>query len=183
LEGCDRADSFVTNPHKWLMVPMDCSVFYTRRPAVLREAFSLVPEYLRSTDDPRAVNLMDYGVPLGRRFRALKLWFVLRSFGREGLAAAIRSHCEMARDLAKEIDADPRFERMAPVRFSVVNFRYRGTDDENRAILERVNASGEVFVSSTVLNGLFILHVAVGNRATKPEHVRRAWDLVRAAVG
>ena len=181
--GCEHADSLVTNPHKWLLIPMDCSVFYTRRPEVLREAFSLIPEYLRTADDPRAVNLMDYGVPLGRRFRALKLWFVLRAYGREGLAETIRSHAAMARELAGTIGADGRFELMAPVPFSVVNFRYKGTDEENKAILERVNASGEVFISSTVLNGRFTLHVAVGNRGTTPEHVRRAWELVREAAG
>ena len=183
FEGCEHADSFVTNPHKWLLTPMDCSVFFTRRPDVLRQAFSLIPEYLRSDGDPRAVNLMDYGVPLGRRFRALKLWFVLRAYGREGIAEMIRSQAEMARDLAREIDADVRFERMAPVPFSVVNFRYRGTDQENQAILERVNASGEVFISSTVLNGKFTLHIAIGNQGTTREHVRRAWELVRAAPG
>jgi aromatic-L-amino-acid decarboxylase len=182
LAGCEHADSFVTNPHKWLMTPVDCSVFYTARPEVLREAFSLIPEYLRTNDDSRAVNLMDYGVPLGRRFRALKLWFVMRSFGREGLANVIRAHVRLAQELARKIDADERFERVAPVNFSVVNFRYKGSDDENRAILDRVNASGEVFLSGTVLNGRFTIHLAVGNRATQERHVKRAWELVTAAV-
>jgi aromatic-L-amino-acid decarboxylase len=179
FEGCERADSFVTNPHKWLLTPMDCSVFYTRRPDVLRRAFSLVPEYLQSSADPRAVNLMDYGVPLGRRFRALKLWFVLRSFGREGLVDVIRAHVRMAQDIAAAVDADPCFERMAPCPFSVVNFRYRGSDEQNRRILDAVNATGDVFLSSTVLRGKFTLHLAIGNHATRPEHVARAWDLVR----
>ncbi len=182
LEGCEHADSFVTNPHKWLMTPMDCSVFYTARPGVLREAFSLVPEYLRTSDSSRAVNLMDYGVPLGRRFRALKLWFVMRSFGREGLANVIRKHVRMAQDLGRKIDSDTRFERVAPVNFSVVNFRYKGTDDENRIILERVNTSGEVFLSGTVLNGRFAIHLAVGNWATEERHVNRAWELITSAV-
>src|SRR5438067_3259964 len=132
--GCERADSFVTNPHKWLLTPMDCSIFYTRRPDVLRRAFSLVPEYLRTADNPRAVNLMDYGVPLGRRFRALKLWFVLRSYGREGLADVIRGHVRMAQEFAAWVDADPSFERTAPSPFSVVNFRHKGSDDRNRQI-------------------------------------------------
>jgi aromatic-L-amino-acid decarboxylase len=180
--GCERADSFVTNPHKWLMIPMDCSVFYTRRPEVLRAAFSLIPEYLRTNDDSRAVNLMDYGVPLGRRFRALKLWFVMRAYGREGLAAMVRDQARMARDLAQEIEADGRFEVVAPVNFSVVNFRYNGTDDENRAILDGVNATGQAFLSSTVLNGRFVLHIAVGNRLTTAAHVHRAWDLVRRSL-
>jgi len=182
LAGCERADSLVTNPHKWLLTPMDCSVFYTRRPDVLSRAFSLVPEYLRTEQDPLAVNLMDYGVPLGRRFRALKLWFILRSYGREGLAAIIREHVRLAREFAREVEADPRFELAAPAPFSVVNFRYKGTDDDNRRILDRVNAAGEVFISSTVLNGRFTLHLAIGNYATTKAHVERAWELLREAA-
>ena len=181
--GCERADSLVMNPHKWLMTPMDCSVFYTAKPEILRRAFSLIPEYLQTAQDPRAVNLMDYGVPLGRRFRALKLWFILRSFGREGLAAKIREHVRLAHEVAGWVDADERFERVAPVPFSVVNFRYRGSDDKNRAILEQVNAAGEVFLSGTVLNGKFTLRLAVGNRATTGAHVARAWQLVTEAAG
>jgi aromatic-L-amino-acid decarboxylase len=179
LAGCERADSFVTNPHKWMLTPMDCSVFYTRRPEVLRRAFSLVPEYLQTAQDPRAVNLMDYGVPLGRRFRALKLWFILRSYGREGLAETIRGHVAMAQAFARMVDEDPCFDRTAPAPFSVVNFRYKGSDDENRRILDRVNATGEVFLSGTVLRGRFSMHLAVGNYQTRPEHVARAWELVR----
>jgi len=182
MEGCERADSLVTNPHKWMMTPVDCSVFYTRHPDVLRRAFSLIPEYLVTKDDPRAVNLMDYGVPLGRRFRALKLWFVMRSFGREGLAAIIREHVRLARELACKIDADPRFERTAPAPFSVVCFRYKGSDDENRRIQDRVNAAGDVFLSGTVLNGRFTLRLAIGNRLTAESHVDRAWELIRAEV-
>jgi aromatic-L-amino-acid decarboxylase len=181
FEGCGRADSFVTNPHKWLATPIDCSVFYTARPDVLRRAFSLIPEYLQTHEDPRAVNLMDYGVPLGRRFRALKLWFIMRSFGREGLAEMVRSHVRMAQDLAREIAAEPRFEITAPHPFSVVCFRYRGTDDENRQLLERVNATGEVFLSGTVLKGRFTLRLAVGNYNTTAKHIARAWELVGQA--
>jgi aromatic-L-amino-acid decarboxylase len=181
FEGCDRADSFVTNPHKWLATPIDCSVFYTARPDVLRRAFSLIPEYLQTQEDPRAINLMDYGVPLGRRFRALKLWFIMRSFGREGLAEMVRSHVRMAQDLAREIAADPRFEITAPHPFSVVCFRYRGTDDENRQILERVNTTGEVFLSGTVLKGRFTLRLAIGNCNTTAKHIARAWELVGQA--
>jgi aromatic-L-amino-acid decarboxylase len=183
FEGCGRADSFVTNPHKWLATPMDCSVFYTARPDVLRRAFSLSREFLQTQEDPRAINLMDYGVPLGRRFRALKLWFILRSFGREGLAEMVRSHVRMAQDLAREIAAHPRFEIAAPHPFSVVCFRYRGTDDENRRILERVNATGEVFLSGTVLKGRFTLRLAVGNYNTTAKHVARAWELVVGPPG
>jgi aromatic-L-amino-acid decarboxylase len=180
--GCERADSMVMNPHKWLHVPMDCSVFYTSRPDVLRRAFSLIPEYLVSTADPRAVNLMDYGVPLGRRFRALKLWMVMRSYGHEGLAASIRDHLRLAKWFVCQVEADGRFEIAAPVHFSVVNFRYKGSDDDNRRILDRVNASGEVFLSSTVLNGRFTLHLAVGNFQTTDRHLARAWELVSQAA-
>ncbi len=166
LRGCERADSFVTNPHKWLFTPVDISILYTRRPEILRRAFSLVPEYLRTADDPRATNYMDYGVPLGHRFRALKLWFVLRYYGREGLAGMIRNHIGWAQELAAQIDAHGHFERTAPTRFSTVCFRFKGTDEENRNILERVNASGQVFLSHTVLRGQYCLRLAIGNMKT-----------------
>lgn len=183
LKGCEHADSFVTNPHKWLFTPVDLSAFYTRRPDILRRAFSLVPEYLRTADDPRAVNYMDYGVPLGRRFRALKLWFVLRYYGREGIARIIRDQIGWAHELAAQIDADSRFERTAPCPFSTVCFRRKGSDEQNRAILERVNASGEVFLSHTVLNGKYSLHLAIGNMGTTRRHVQRAWELVKESAG
>jgi len=179
FEGCDRADSLVVNPHKWLFTPMDLSVFYTRRPDVLRRAFSLVPEYLRTDDGSRAANMMDFGVPLGRRFRALKLWFIFRYYGREALADMIRKHVAWAQELAAMIDADPDFERSAPTPFSAVCFRYRGSDEQNALLLERVNASGEVFLSHTVLCGKTVLHLAIGNMATTRAHVMRAWELIR----
>jgi aromatic-L-amino-acid decarboxylase len=177
--GCERADSLLVNPHKWLFTPMDLSAFYTRRPEVLRRAFSLVREYLRTVDGSRAVNMMDYGVPLGRRFRALKLWFIMRYYGREALAEIIRSHVAWAQELAAMIDADPDFERSAPTPFSTVCFRYKGSDEQNRMILERVNASGEVFLSQTELCGKTVLHPAVGNMGTTRAHVMRAWELIR----
>jgi aromatic-L-amino-acid/L-tryptophan decarboxylase len=180
--GCDRADSLVFNPHKWLLTPLDCSVFYTRHAEVLRRAFALVPEYLRSQDQPRAVNLMDYGVPLGRRFRSLKLWFVMRAFGREGIAEIIREHCRLAKEFAAWVEADERFERVAPVTFSVVCFRLKGTDAQNQAIVDKVNGSGEFFLSTTVLNGKLTLRVAIGNRATKREHVKRLWQIITDAA-
>ena len=182
FEGCERADSMVMNPHKWLQVPMDCSVFYTSRPEILRRAFSIVPDYLVIPTGDRAVNLMDYGVPLGRRFRALKLWFVMRSYGHQGLAALIREHVRLAKWFEQKVEADARFEVVAPVRFSVVNFRYKGTDEDNKRILERVNAAGEVFLSNTVLNGKYNLHLAIGNYQTSERHVGRAWELVTQAV-
>jgi aromatic-L-amino-acid decarboxylase len=158
---------------------VDLSILYTRRPEILRRAFSLVPEYLRTAEDPRAVNYMDYGVPLGHRFRALKLWFVLRSYGREGIAEIIRNHIGWAQELARQIDADDRLERMAPAPLSTVCFRRKGGDQENQALLERVNASGEVFLSHTLLHGRYTLRLAIGNIGTQREHVQRAWALVR----
>jgi len=183
LEGAERAHSLVVNPHKWMFTPVDLSVFYTRRPDILRRAFSLVPEYLRSVEDPRALNYMDYGVALGRRFRALKLWFIMRYFGREGIRQALRAHIEWAQELAAWVDADARFERVAPAPLSVVCFRYRGTDEENRRLLEAVNASGRFFLSHTALNGRFVLRLAIGNLGTTREDVRQAWEMIQAAVG
>jgi aromatic-L-amino-acid decarboxylase len=180
--GVDRADSLVVNPHKWLFTPMDLSSFYTRRPEVMRRAFALIREYLQAGEATRAVNMMEYGVPLGRRFRALKLWFIIRYYGREGLAKVIRNHVEWAQELAALVDADPDFERAAPTPFSAVCFRYKGSDEENQAILERVNASGEVFLSQTTLHGRYTLHLAIGNMGTTRSHVMRAWELVRSGA-
>jgi aromatic-L-amino-acid decarboxylase len=182
LLSAERAHSLVFNAHKWMLTPIDLSAFYTRRPDILRRAFSLTPEYLKTQEDPRAHNLMDYGVPLGHRFRALKLWFVMRYFGRERIEAMIRSHIEWARRFAALVDADPRFERVAPVPFSVVCFRYKGSDAENQAIQEKVNNSNRVFISGTVLNGKFTLRLAIGNLATTWNDVQEAWELIRGAL-
>lgn len=183
LAGCERADSLVTNPHKWLLTPIDCSLLYTRRPDDLRRAFSLVAEYLRTTDAD-VVNLMDYGLSLGRRFRALKLWMVIRAYGREGLARIIAGHINEAQWLAAQIDAAPSWERLAPVPFSTVCFRHVPpgiTDIErhNSAILDAVNASGEAFLSHTKLHGEYAMRVAIGNHATTHTHVERLWMLLR----
>jgi len=182
FRGLERAHSLVVNAHKWLLTNIDLSAFYTRRPDVLRGAFELVPEYLRKTEDARAHNLMDYGVPLGHRFRALKLWFVLRYFGRERIAEILRRHISWAQRFAALVDASREFERVAPAPFSVVCFRYRGSDDENRAILEKVNASGRVFLSHTELRGRFVLRLAIGNLATEWQDVEWAWELLQAAA-
>jgi aromatic-L-amino-acid decarboxylase len=182
LKGCERADSFLTNPHKWLFTPVDLSALYTRRPDILRRAFSLVPEYLRTADDPRALNYMDYGVPLGRRFRALKLWFVLRYYGREDIAEIIRAQIGWAQELARQIDADERFERTAPTPLSTICFRLKGANEANQALLERVNAAGEVFLSHTMLRDQYCLRLAIGNMGTTRQHVQHAWELVQAAV-
>jgi len=183
LNGAERAQSLVVNAHKWLLTPIDLSVFYTRRPDILRRAFSLVPEYLHTQDDPRAHNLMDYGVPLGHRFRALKFWYVLRYFGLERIQAMLRSHIQWAKQLAALVDAHPDFERVAPVRFSVVCFRYKGSDDKNKRILEEVNAAGRMFLSHTVLNGKVVIRLAIGNLATTWEDVKEAFDALQQAIG
>jgi aromatic-L-amino-acid decarboxylase len=188
VDGCERADSLVVNPHKWLLTPIDCSLLYTARPDDLRAAFSVVPEYLRSSEDD-VVNLMDYGVALGRRFRSLKLWMVLRAYGGEGLRAIVGGHVELAHRLEAAIAAEPEWELLAPVPFSTVCFRRHpdGVDDEaelrrlNEAILERVNATGRVFISHTQLHGRYALRAAIGNAATTAEHVDRAWELLRAS--
>ncbi|HJX83969.1 MAG TPA: pyridoxal-dependent decarboxylase, partial [Candidatus Angelobacter sp.] len=182
LDGAERAHSLVVNAHKWLLTPIDLSVFYTRRPDILRRAFSLVPEYLQPQGGPRAHDLMDYGVPLGHRFRALKLWFVMRYFGREKVEAILRSHIEWAKRLGDLVDADSRFERVAPVPLSVVCFRYKGTDDDNKAIVDKVNTSEKFFIAYTVLHGKVTLRLAIGNLATTWEDVRDAWELIRGAV-
>jgi aromatic-L-amino-acid decarboxylase len=182
MAGVERAHSLVFNAHKWLLTPIDLSAFYTRRPDILRRAFSLTPDYLKTQDDPRAHNLMDYGVPLGHRFRALKLWFVMRYFGRERIEAMLRSHIQWAKGFAALVDAHPKLERVAPVPLSVVCFRYKGSDDENRAIMEKVNASGRVFIASTVLNGKLTLRLAIGNLETNWSDVQEAWDLLQKAA-
>ncbi len=191
LAACERADSIVVNPHKWLFVPIDCSAFYCRQPSILRQAFSLVPEYLRTSEDDRVRNLMDYGIQLGRRFRALKLWMVLRAFGSEGLRQRLRAHIALAQRFQDWIEGSADFELLAPVSFSVVCFRNRprglpaGPETEaylnrlNEQLLESVNRTGEVFLSHTELNGRFTLRLAIGNLRTTEAHVRRAWGLLQ----
>ena len=189
LAGVDRADSLVVNPHKWLFTPVDISALYTRRPEVLKRAFALVPEYLTTAEQDDVVNLMDYGVQLGRRFRALKLWMVIRAFGVDGIAERLRAHMELAREFASWVEAAPPWELMAPVPFSLVCFRYAplGVDPKvvnrlNQGILDRVNASGRVFLSHTKLNGRVTLRLAIGNLRTARRHVEEAWQLLRDAA-
>ncbi len=175
--GVERADSVVVNAHKWLLTPMDCSCLWTRRPADLRNAFSLIPEYLRSRDE--VDNLSEYGPALGRRFRSLKLWAVIRCYGREGLQAVIREHMRLAELFEGWVRAEPGWELCAPRPFSVVCFRREGSDEENEALLERVNASGEAFLIHTKLDGRYVIRLAVGNAWTTEDDVRRAWDVLR----
>jgi aromatic-L-amino-acid/L-tryptophan decarboxylase len=187
MPGLERADSLVVNPHKWMFTPVDCSVLFVRDPALLKAAFSLVPEYLR-TAETEVTNLMDYGFQLGRRFRSLKLWMVIRAFGVEGLRQRIREHCGLARALADRIAADSRFELAAPVPFSVVCFRARtegpleNQDRFNERLLACVNAAGPFFLSHTVLRGRYTLRVAIGNLRTGREHVEALWDLLSRSV-
>jgi aromatic-L-amino-acid/L-tryptophan decarboxylase len=189
LDGTERADSLVLNPHKWLFVPLDLSVLYTRRPEVVKQAFSLVPDYLRTPEEQVAPNLMDYGVSLGRRFRALKLWMVIRAFGHRGLAARIREHVRLAGLFRGWIESDPAFEAAAPSPLSVVCFRALFTgappedaDRRNEALMGAVNATGEAYLSHTRLRGRTVLRLAVGNVRTEERHVRHAFELVRDAA-
>jgi aromatic-L-amino-acid/L-tryptophan decarboxylase len=178
--GWERADSIVVNPHKWLLTPMDCSTLWTRRVDAFRDAFSLVPEYLRVAEE--VVSLNEVSLPLGRRFRALKLWAVLRCFGREGLQAMIRDHVRLAELFEGWVQAEPGWELAAPRRFSLVCFRRQASDEENEELLARVNARGKVFLSHTRLGGRYVLRLAIGNARTTEDDVRLAWDELRAEV-
>lgn len=189
LDGVDGADSLVVNPHKWLFTPMDCSVFYTKDPQSLKQAFALLPEYLVTRTQDEAVNLMDYGMQLGRRFRSLKLWMVLRAYGADGLAERIRFHCELARDFAGMVHFEGGWEITAPVTLSLVCFRHvpsGATEAEiasiNAAIMERVNARGRVYLSHTKLEGRYTLRLAIGNIRTERSHVELAWQELRDAA-
>jgi aromatic-L-amino-acid decarboxylase len=195
----ERADSIVVNPHKWLFTPVDCSVLFVRDLALLKSAFSLVPEYLR-TAETGVTNLMDLGVQLGRRFRSLKLWMVIRAFGVEGLRERIREHCAMARWLAGAVEATPGFELVAPVPFSTVCFRacLEGGGEEpadpadranpadidrfNEKLLAAINAAGPFLLSHTVLQGRYTVRVAIGNLRTTRADVEELWALVRASA-
>jgi len=192
LTGCERADTLIVNPHKWLFTPIDCSVFYTRKPDVVKAAFSLIPEYLRNTESvgDEVPNLMDYGTSLGRRFRSLKLWMIIRYFGQEGLAARIREHIRLGQLVAQWVDESPEFERLAPTPFSTVCFRAhpQGLDDEaqldalNERIMNRINAAGRFFLSHTKLHGKYAIRIAIGNLRTTEQDVRNLWDELRAGL-
>jgi aromatic-L-amino-acid decarboxylase len=189
LRGAEHADSLVVNPHKWLFTPFDLSALYCRHMDVVRAAFALTPEYLKTVEPAPVRNLMDTGVQLGRRFRALKLWMVLRHFGADGLRARLSEHMRLARLFAGWVDAEPGFERLAPVPFSVVCFRAvpagegPGADTRadalNERLLEAVNATGDIFISHTRLDGRYALRLAIGNLHTTEAHVARAWELIR----
>jgi aromatic-L-amino-acid decarboxylase len=189
LDGCQRADSLVLNPHKWLFTPFDLSVLYCRHMDLLGRAFSLVPEYLRTPEQAKVRSGSDYGVQLGRRFRALKLWMIMRYFGRDGLAARIREHCRLAKLFASWAQADPNWELMAPTPFALVCFRARlpVTEDKdegksidalNEAIMHAVNSTGQAFLSHTKLNDKLTLRLSIGNIRTTERHVRQVWELL-----
>ena len=187
MAGCALADSLVMNPHKWLFTPFDLSAFYCRRMDEVRAAFSLTPDYLRTPEADAGVrNLMDTGVQLGRRFRALKLWAVLRYFGSEGIGERLAEHLRLAQLFAGWVDESGLFERLAPVPFSVVCFRARpegnASDEDldllNERLLDAVNATGDVFLSHTKINGAYALRLAIGHIRTEERHVRRAWDVL-----
>ena len=188
LDGCEHADSLVINPHKWLFVPVDLSVLYVRDMEMLRRAFSLGAVYLETSDgDVR--NYMDYGLQLGRRFRALKLWFAMRHYGATGMRERLRSHIALAQEFATWVEAEARWEVLAPHPLSVVCFRYvpdgltaEEVDAFNGRIMDEVNASGEIFISSTRLHGLLALRLAIGNERTTRDDVRAAWDILRKAA-
>ncbi len=193
MEGCQRADSLVTNPHKWLFTPFDLSVLYCRHMELLRRAFSLVPEYLRTSESESGAvrNGMDYGIQLGRRFRALKLWMILRYFGHDGLASRIREHCRLARLFASWVEQSNDWELLAPVPFSLVCFRAcppqenetpgaraARLDPLNENLMNNINANGAAYLSHTRLNDTFTLRLAIGNIRTAEEHIRRVWLLL-----
>jgi aromatic-L-amino-acid decarboxylase len=189
FDGIEAADSIVFNPHKWLLTNFDCTAYFVRDPAALLSTFQATPEYLRTAYDADVVNFRDWGIQLGRRFRALKLWFVIRSYGVEGLRAIIRRHVALARELAGWVEDDPDFELMAPVRFGLVCFRWRPaarSDEEldalNARLLAEVNATRERYLTHTRLGGRYVIRLVVGQRATERVHVRGAWEAVREAA-
>ena len=183
FKGCERADSIVTNPHKWLFTPFDLSVLYCKDLEMMKKAFSLVPEYLKTSDTENVKNGMDYGIQLGRRFRSLKLWFVMRYFGQEGLIERIREHCRLARLFANWIEESESFELLAPVPFALVCFRARPKNVEdldafNEKMMNEINASGEAYLSHTKLNGKFTLRLSVGSIRVEERHLVKVWGLL-----
>jgi aromatic-L-amino-acid decarboxylase len=189
FDGVEDADSFVFNPHKWFLVNFDCTAYFVRDQETLLRTFQLSPEYLRTAHDADVVNFRDWGIQLGRRFRALKLWFVIRSYGVEGLRALIRKHVTLARELAHTIERTEGFELMAPAPFGLVCFRCRPSgftdealDDLNRELLGRVNATRRVHLTHTRLGGRYVIRMAIGQRQTEREHVEQAWRLIQEAA-
>lgn len=183
FKGWERANSIVVNPHKWLFTPFDLSILYCRDLGQLKEAFSLVPEYLKTSDEQTVKNGMDYGIQLGRRFRALKLWFVMRYFGRKGFEARLREHCRLAKLFAGWVEESENFEMMAPVPFALVCFRgcpngAADLDQFNERIMNEINASGKAYLSHTKLRGKFTLRLSVGSIRVEERHLVKIWELL-----
>ena len=190
IEGVEYVDSFVFNPHKWMLTNFDCSAYFVRDPEALIRTMSMDPEYLRTAHDDEVNNYRNWGIQLGRRFRALKLWFVLRDYGQQGIKEMIRKHIDLAHSFKDRIEEDPRFELMAPVPVSLVCFRWNdGSKDEdelnsiNRRLLEEINSSGEIYLTHTELDGSYTLRLVVGQRSTEAKHVERAWQIIDEAAG
>ncbi len=187
LSGVEDADSMVVNPHKWLFVPIDLSVLFTSKPEIIKKAFSIVPEYLKTDEESKVINYMDYGIQLGRKFRSLKLWFLIRYFGVEGLQNIIREHLRLGELFADFIDRHPNFERLAPTPLSTVCFRAvpqkEMTEDElnefNKNLMDEINNSGKLFLSHTKLNGKFTIRITIGGIRTEERHVLSAWELIQ----
>ncbi len=185
-KGWDSADSIVINPHKWMFTPMDLSIYFTRKPDILKRAFSLSAEYLKTNQDSEVENLMDYGIQLGRRFRSLKLWFIIRYFGVDGLAARIKNHISLASEFKCWIESEKDFELMAPVPFSTICFRFNpGNKSENElnklneTLLEKINQSGKIFLSHTKLNGKFVIRLTIGSIRHERRHIEQAWEIIK----
>ncbi len=184
FKGWERADSIVVNPHKWLFTQFDLSVLYCKDLSVLKEAFTLVAEYLRTSDEQIVKNGMDYGIQLGRRFRSLKLWFVIRYFGRDGLVMRLREHCRLARLFASWVEASTEFEMLAPVPFALVCFRAcpdgaSDLDALNERVMNAINSSGEAYLSHTKLNGSVALRLSVGSIRVEEKHLKKVWNLLK----
>jgi aromatic-L-amino-acid decarboxylase len=178
--GIDQADSVIVNPHKWLFTPIDLSILYLKDKELMKKSVAIeTPAYLKAAEHPRALNYSEYGLALGRRFRSLKLWFVLRYFGRQGIANIIRNHIQWVQEVAKQIDAHPDFEVVAPTPFSLVCFRYKGTDQDNQRLIAEVNETGHAFLSGTMLGGRFVIRMTVGNVAATRDDVQSTWQLIQ----
>ena len=188
LDGIEYADSIVINPHKWMFVPVDCSVLYVKEPEILKRAFSLEPEYLKTKVDAEVINYNDYGVQLGRRFRSLKLWFVIKYFGAEGLAGIIRRNIETAKKFKQLVQEDSEFELMAPVPFSTICFRYKPAgyvgdlNVLNSKLMDEINKTGRIFLSHTKLNGNFVIRLVVSGIRTEEKHVFEAWEIIKSII-
>jgi aromatic-L-amino-acid/L-tryptophan decarboxylase len=194
FDGCEKADSLVTNPHKWMFTPQEFSALFCRHQDVLKQAFSLVPEYLKTEQDDVALNYMDYGIQLGRRMRALKMWFIMRYFGVSGIQSRIRQVIEWAGEMAGWIDDFPEFQRIAPVPFSTICFRAEpegvnfsgdraiAVDEFNEDLIRAVNATGEIYLSHTRLNGRLVIRMALGNIRTERMHIERVWEILKSEL-